>query len=207
MSTLRASRALACLAGLCFVGCIGPAAAPHYYTLRSSSGEAAGEPLAARPELGLAVGPLDLPRYLDRPELVTQDQSNRLTVLDAHRWGGSLRTDILRVVADDLGRLLGTARVAVYPSEPRFDARYRVLLDVRDIQATPGLNVVLLVRWTIASMEDGRAVAVEESPIEQPIGSGDYDSLVAADSAAFGTLSRKIADRIATLTATAQLNP
>jgi len=204
VTTLRASRALACLAALWLAGCIGAAVPPHYYTLRSSSGEAAGEPLAAHPDLGLAVGPVDLPRYLDRPELVTQDESNRLIVLDAHRWGGSLRTDILRVVADDLGRLLGTARVAVYPTEPRFDARYRVLLDVRDIQATPGQKVVLLVRWTVAAMDDGRAVAVEESRIEQPIGSAGYDALVAADSAAFGSLSRKIADRIASLTATAQ---
>ncbi|HXK23895.1 MAG TPA: PqiC family protein [Myxococcota bacterium] len=207
MTTRSTSRALACLAGLWLAGCLGGAVAPHYYTLRSSSGDAAGPPLGEHPELGLAVGPVDLPRYLDRPELVTQDESNRLTVLDAHRWGGSLRTDILRVVADDLGRLLGTARVAVYPSEPRFDARYRVLLDVRDIQGTPGHRVVLLVRWTVASMEDGRAVAVEESRIEQPVESGDYDALVAADSAAFGTLSRKIADRIAALTATAQVGP
>jgi len=207
VTTLRSAPALAFLAAVWLAGCIGPAAAPHYYTLRSSSGEAAGDPLAARPDLGLAVGPLDLPRYLDRPEIVTQDESNRLIVADAHRWGGSLRTDILRVVADDLGRLLGTARVAVYPSEPRFDARYRVLLDVRDIQGTLGQKVVLLARWTVASMDDGRAVAVEESRIEQPTESGDYDALVAAYSGAFGSLSRQIADRIASLTATAQLNP
>jgi len=125
-------------------------------------------------------------------------------VLDAHRWGGSLRTDILRVVADDLGRLLGTARVAVYPAEPRFRADYRVLLDVRDIQATPGENVTLLVRWTIASMRDGgSAVTVEETRIEQPISSESYDELVAADSAAFGTLSRRIAEKIATLASVA----
>jgi uncharacterized lipoprotein YmbA len=205
VTTPRASRALACLAGLWLAGCLGGAVSPHYYALRSSSGEAAGPPLAAQPELGLAVGPLELPRYLDRPELVTQDESNRLTVLDAHRWGGSLRNDILRVVADDLGRLLGTARVAVYPAEPRFDARYRVLLDVRELQATPGQKVVLQARWTVASMEDGRAVAVEESRIEEPVESGAYDSLVAADSAAFGSLSRRIADRIASLIpATAQ---
>ena len=199
--------ALGALCALALGGCLG-GTPPHFYALRSSSGEAAGAPLAAHPELGLAVGPLELPRYLDRPELVMQDDSNRLTVLDAHRWGGSLRTDILRVVADDLGRLLGTARVAVYPAEPRFQADYRVLLDVRDIQATPGENVTLLVRWTIASMRDGgSAVTVEETRIEQPISSESYDELVAADSAAFGTLSRRIAEKIATLATTVQLNP
>jgi uncharacterized lipoprotein YmbA len=202
VTAFRIARALAVLCALALGGCLGSTPA-HFYALRSASGEAAGAPLAAHPELGLAVGPVELPRYLDRPELVTQDDSNRLIVLDAHRWGGSLRTDILRVVADDLGRLLGTARVAVYPAEPRFRADYRVLLDVRDIQATPAENVILLVRWTIASMRDGGAVAVEETRIEQPISSGSYDELVAADSAAFGTLSRRIAEKIAALASVA----
>jgi uncharacterized lipoprotein YmbA len=203
VTTTRIARALAFTCALALAGCLG-APAPHFYALRSASGDAAGAPLASHPDLGLAVGPVELPRYLDRPELVTQDASDRLTVADGHRWGGSLRTDILRVVADDLGRLLGTARVAVYPSEPRFRADYRVLLDVRELQGTPGQSVTLLVRWTVASMRDGgSAVAVEETRIEQPVASASYQDLVAADSAAFGTLSRRIAEKIASLAAVA----
>ena len=194
--------ALAACCAIALAGCLG-SAPTHFYALRSASGDASGPPLAAHPELGLAVGPVELPRYLDRPELVTQDASDRLIVADAHRWGGSLRTDILRVVADDLGRLLGTARVAVYPSEPRFRADYRVLLDVRDLQGKPGESVILLARWTVASMRDGSALAVEETRIEQPIASASYDDLVAADSAAFGSLSRQIAEKIAALASVA----
>ena len=200
MTATRFARALAALCALGLAGCLG-SPAPNFYALRSASGEAAGPALAAHPELGLAIGPVELPRYLDRPELVTQDASSRLVVADAHRWGGSLRTDILRVVADDLGRLLGTVRVAVYPSEPRFRADYRVLLDVRDIQSTRGDKVALLVRWTLASMRDGSALAVEETRIEQPVASASYEDLVAADSAAFGTLARRIAEKNASLAA------
>jgi uncharacterized lipoprotein YmbA len=182
-------------------GCLG-GPATHFYALHSGSGEAVGAPIAARPELGLAVGPLELPRYLDRPELITQDDTNRLIVADAHRWGGSLRNDIVRVVADDLGRLLGTARVVIYPTEPRFQARYRVLLDLRDLRAVRGERVALVVRWTVADLAgDGRALVVEESRIEQPLSSRSYDELVAAESAAFGSLSRRIAERIAALLA------
>jgi uncharacterized lipoprotein YmbA len=202
VTTSRIARALAFGCALALAGCLA-SPAPSFYALRSASGDAAGAPLASHPELGLAVGPVELPRYLDRPEIVTQDASNQLTVALGHRWGGSLRTDILRVVADDLGRLLGTARVAVYPSEPRFDADYRVLLDVRDLQGTPGQSVTLLVRWTVASMRDGSALAVEETRIEQPVASASYEDLVAADSAAFGTLSRRIAEKIASLGAVA----
>ena len=177
-----------------------PTPPPEFYTLSSASGAAAGAAIASRPELGLAVGPLELPRYLDRPRSSRATAAHRLVVADAHRWGGSLRSDILRVVADDLGRLLGTARVAIYPAEPRFPAGYRVLLDIREFEGVPGDKVALRVRWTIAAMPDGRAVVVEESRIEQPVASASYEDLVAAESAALGTVTRQIAERVAEMT-------
>ncbi|HTY17741.1 MAG TPA: PqiC family protein [Myxococcota bacterium] len=196
---LRAIAAIG-LAAAIGSGCFG-SAMPHFYTLSSASGAASGAPVASLPELGLAVGPLEFPRYLDRPEIVTRDGDHRLVVADAHRWGGSLGTDILRVVADDLGRLLGTARVVIYPTEPRFEARYRVLLDIREFEGVPGEKVALRVRWTIASLPDGAAVAVEESSLEQPIASTSYADLVAAQSTVLRTVTRQIAERLAALAA------
>lgn len=196
----RAGLAAALLATLA-TGCLGSGPAPEFYTLSAASGPAGGSPLTSRPELGLVVGPIDFPRYLDRPEIVTRDGSHRLVLADDHRWGGSLRSDILRVVADDLGRLLGTPRVAIYPAEPRFPAAFRLLLDLREFEGVPGGNVVLRMRWTIAGAGDGRALAVEESRIEQPVASVSVESLVAAESAALGTLNRQIAERMAALPA------
>jgi uncharacterized lipoprotein YmbA len=195
---LRAATAAALLAVL-VAGCLGSSPQPQYYTLSAASGAAGGEAVASRPDLGLVVGPLDFPRYLDRPEIVTRDGSHRLVMADVHRWGGSLRSDILRVVADDLGRLLGTSRVAIYPSEPRFPAAYRILLDLREFEGVPGGSVALRVRWTIVGVTDGRALAVEETRIEQPVASASFNDLVAAESAALGTLNRQIAERLAAL--------
>jgi uncharacterized lipoprotein YmbA len=189
------------LVGVLAAGCFGRGAQPQYFTLSAASGAAAGAPLAERPELGLIVGPIEFPRYLDRPEIVTRDGSHRLVLNDANRWGGSLRNDVLRVIADDLARLLGTARVVIYPTEPRYPATYRVLLDVRELEGVPGQQVALRARWTIAAVAGGRALAVEESRIEQPIASASYEALVAAQSAALGTLTHQIAERLAALPA------
>jgi len=196
----RARLAVGFLAALA-TGCLGQTPQPEFYTLSPASGAAGGPALASRPDLGLVVGPIEFPRYLDRPEIVTRDGSHRLVLADVHRWGGSLRTDILRVVADDLGRLLGTARVAIYPAEPRFPAAYRVLLDLREFEGIPGGTIVLRVRWTIARADDGRGLAVEETRIEQVVASTSFEDLVAAESAALGTLNRQIAERVAALPA------
>jgi uncharacterized lipoprotein YmbA len=175
--------------------CFGRATPPQYFALSG----AAGAPVASRPDLGLVVGPLEFPRYLDRPEIVRRDGANQLVVADAHRWGGSLRSDVLRVVADDLGRLLGTARVVVYPAEPRFDARYRVLVDLREFEAVGDGRVALRAVWSVVSVADGRAVAVEESRVDEAIASGETADVVAAQSRALGAMSRAIAERIASL--------
>jgi uncharacterized lipoprotein YmbA len=193
------SAMLALAAVAAVTGCLGRTPKPEFFALAPAA-EAA---IASQPSLGLAVGPLEFPRYLDRPEVVRRDGANRLIVADAHRWGGSLRSDVLRVVADDLGRLLGTTRVSVYPSEPRFDARYRVLIDLRQFEAVAEDRVVLRAVWTLVRIADGRAVAVDDTSVEEPIASAAIADVVGAQNTALAALSRAIAERIAALPAEA----
>jgi uncharacterized lipoprotein YmbA len=200
----RALRPGLLAAAALLAGCFGRGVAPQYFTLSpaavSASPAGAGAPLAARPDLGLAVGPIEFPRYLDRPEIVTRDGAHRLVLWDEHRWGGSLRSDILRVMADDLGTLLGTTRVVTFPVEPRYPLAYRVLPEILEFEGVLGGSVTLRARWTVVGL-DGRAVAIEESRFEQATASASWQDLVAAQSAALGRLTRQIAERIASLPA------
>lgn len=182
-------------------GCLGGGTPPAYFTLRPEAGAAAGAPMAPRPALGLAVGPIELPRYLDRDEVVTRTAAHELVPWDDHRWGGSLRDDVLRVLGDDLGTLLGTTRVAVYPVEARFPVSYRVLLDVLEFEGVPGQSVTLRVRWTVADGTSGLALAIAQSRVDQPIAGPSFDALVAAQSAALGSVTHEIAAKIAELAA------
>ena len=179
-------------------GCLGGAALePQYFTLTVPSADSA-QPLAQRPELGLVLGQVELPRYLDRAELVTRSGAHGLRVWNSVRWGGSLKTDVQRVVADDLSRLLGTSRIAVYPSEARFPVSYRILLELLELGSAPGHPVVLRARWTIAGA-DGRALAVGATGLEQVPASASWEDYVAAHGVALSALTAEIAARIAEL--------
>ena len=193
-SRLRASILTAALA----TGCLGgPTPAPEYFTLSAAPAPDAA-PLAARPQLGLVLAAVELPRHLDRPELVTRDGPHRLRLWNLARWGGSLRSDVQRVVADDLARLLGTARIAVYPDEARFPVDCRVLLSLLELGGPRGEPVVLRARWTLAGA-DGRALRVGETHLEQPVASASFEDYVAAQRAALAGLTREIAGHIAQL--------
>ena len=197
----HATAGAAGFAAVLLAGCLGQAPRVEYFTLSHASRAPVAALPGVRPDLGLAVGPLELPRYLDRPEIVTRDGSHQLTVWSERRWGGSLRTDILRVVAEDLGALLGTARVAVYPAEPRFPVDFRVLLELLEFEGVPGGAVTLRARWTLASPADGGALAIEETQVSEATAGASWDQLVAAQRAALDRVTRQIAERIGALAA------
>ncbi|TNF57324.1 MAG: hypothetical protein EP309_00660, partial [Gammaproteobacteria bacterium] len=50
-------------------------------------------------DLSLGIGPVTVPDFLDRPQLVTRPGANRLEVDEFQRWGGSLRADIVNILS------------------------------------------------------------------------------------------------------------
>jgi len=155
--------------------------------------------LASDPELGLLVGPVAFPRYLDRPELVARDGEHALQISDDHRWGGSLRDDISRALGADLGARLGTPRVAVHPAAPSFPVRYRVRVDIQEFGGVRGGNVTLRARWSVAPGDSEEALAVEDAVLTEPTSDDSWDAYVAAHEALLSDLGRGIAERIAQL--------
>ena len=179
-------------------GCLGGGAKTRYFTLGSIEPRNA-TPLVTRPKLGIAIGPIEFPRYLDRPEIVTRDGAHRLVLSNANRWAGSFRSDVLRVLADDIGALLGTSRIAVFPNEAPFQPDYRVLVDLREFEGVLGESVTLRARWTVVSASDATPVFVGESTFVEATDSASFEDLVAAQRRALGMLSHTVAEQLASL--------
>src|SRR5208283_2593522 len=54
----------------------------------------------------IAVGPVGIPDYLDRPQIVTRSGKNELKLSEFDRWGGSLEADISRVLVENISSFL-----------------------------------------------------------------------------------------------------
>ena len=175
--------------------CGGKTPPVKYYTLNTlpvmpqeNSGAVLGEDIA------VGVGPVDFPKFLDRPQIVTRKGQNRVEVSDFHRWAGSFPEDFSRVLAKNIATLLPTNRVEIYPWEDTFSPIYQVKLEVEQFDGNLGDRVLLKVTWWIADQEN--EVVVKNSLIEEPVSSEEYDGLVEAKSQALGTLSQAIVDQI-----------
>jgi len=171
-----------------------------FYTLNPLG--AHGElPMRAQEERGIAVaiGPVAIPDYLDRPQILTRTGPRELKLAEFDRWAGSLEQDVSRVLAENLSALLAPDNVIVlrwgrdaYP----FPAKYRVGVDVTRFEGTIGDSVTLAARWSVSHEEDRKILVVQESIVKEPVEGQDYDALVGAMSRALAGLSREIAAAI-----------
>ena len=150
-------------------------------------------------DLSLGIGPVTLPDFLDRPQLVDRSGANRLEVDEFQRWGGSLRADIVNILSENLAHLLGTSRVLILPAEVRVPVRYRLVADILRFEPGEDGQAHLKVRWALIDPEAETTRAMRESSFRQPYAPGDRDSQVAALSACLGAFSREVAATLQSL--------
>lgn len=164
----------------------------NFYTLSPGAvPQAAG---AATTDTALVVGPVTLPELVDRPQLVVRLAENRVEVLESHRWAEPLKSEIPRLMARQLGGMLGSSRVSSYGQSAGQEAKYRVLVDIVRLESVPGDSVTIEALWTVrgfgAARRGGRTLITEKAA-----GAG-YDALVAACSRALAGISADIAKAV-----------
>ncbi len=165
--------------------------------------------------LSIGIGPVVFPQFLDRPQLVVRDGSNRLELEEFNRWGGTLQDDFLRVWGENLGYLLDTSRILIFPSESRAPIDFRITAEVVNFEGRPGGDAILKVRWavmsprleqTLASRDDLYRCPIQPVPAaasgtQAPSGGlmamdtgQDSEAIVAAMSQCLGRFSRDVAE-------------
>lgn len=167
---------------------------------------ATAEQPAAMSSQGLAigVGPISLPKYLDRPQIVTGVSANQLSQANLDQWGGDLNDNMSRVLATNLSDLLGTDRISFYPWSNRAPLDFQVTMDVSKFETEADGATVLSVFWSIVNPADGTVLEMHRSTYRDVAktaaaagaGSNSYDATVAAMSRNLGLLSHDIAAAI-----------
>jgi uncharacterized lipoprotein YmbA len=144
----------------------------------------------------VAIAPITLPELVDRPQLVVRVDGSRVDILEMHRWAEPLKSGILRLLAENLSRLLGTAQVSTYSQNAASEADYRVFVDIQRFESTAD-SVTVDARWTIRRSTQ-ESPKTGRSQIHEPRGVEGYEALVSAYSRALAAVSSDIARAIRT---------
>jgi uncharacterized protein len=163
-----------------------------FYTLASTT--------ALRPAIGdvehnvrtrVAVGPVKVPEMVDRPQFVVRQSSNRVDVLEQHRWAQSLRTEIARVIAADLQGQLRDVQVASSSEYAGRHADYSIAIDIEQFDAVPGQGVIVQAVWTIRRTT-GLILQSARTLVREPVHGSDIEQLAVAYGQALAAISVRI---------------
>jgi len=147
----------------------------------------------------IGVGPVEIPSYLDRPQIVIRTGPHEIELAEFDKWAGTLKENATTVLAENLSTLLATDQVYVFPWRTGISIRYQVTIQVLRFDAVPGEGVALDAHWVILGDDGRRMLLMRGSRVRQPVSGTEYNDIVAAESLALGELSRDIAAALQTL--------
>jgi uncharacterized protein len=185
---------------LLLTGCLGQQQPSRFYVL-SATPEAETTAPAGPAESGPAIGlgPLSLPKYLDRPQIVTRTSPYELKAAEFERWAEPLETNFARILAENLAGQIPTARISLFPWPRTAAIAYQVTVDVTEFYMEMDGQSSLVALWSIFKGEGQEALLSRKSRLRAPANTQEYGAMVAAMSQTVADLSREIAGALRTV--------
>jgi len=181
-------------------GCsFGRATPTRFYSLTTiSQGDAAPQTTPAR-NVSIGVGPIELPQYTNRPQIVTGNSTNELHQAAFAQWAEPLSDNFTRILTENLSVLLATDRVSTFSWKGPMLIEYQVIVEVTRFLGEPGGQASLVALWSIVGKTGKEVLVSKKSSFSEPTKSQEYEDLAVAMSRNVAALSRDIATEILTL--------
>jgi len=160
---------------------------------RAAPAEDAAPADAAKGWIGL--GPVTVPAYLERPEIVRRASEHELAPARSDRWAEPLDRAVLRVLAQDLAQVTGR-RVVAYPWKTTLAPACVVAVDVTRFEAVERKRVELVADVDVTRAANAATVRRHEQ-IAVALAADDGAAIAKAMSEAAAELARRIAAALA----------
>lgn len=193
--------ATAALFILILSGCVSVANSPNprFYMLRAVDQDSNYQKFDILAGTIIAVGPVKIPEYLNRPQMVTKDKKGMLNFAQFDRWGELLESGITRLMIEDFTLMLPGASLQMYPSNFAIPLNYQVSVDIVQMESELNKNLLLVAQWTVIDSKSMKMIFTKRSEFTVPITPHDYPGLTEALSTAGASLSAEIAQKLSEL--------
>ncbi len=191
------------LAAVLYVGGCGilaPEKDPARFAVLASVDEMPGSIAAtsadpSKPESSVhfGLGPITMPDYLLRTEVVTRREGTRIVPSATERWSEPFDRAVERVLGIDLERKLGVGRIAHYPWYRTDRPDVQIQVAFARCEREEGGKIVVAARWTLRDLREGGQTIERESRIEREAASEDGSSTALALSQALADLATEVA--------------
>ena len=164
----------------------------RFYILNtlSASETIPGTAAAQGPIIG--VGPITVPKYLDRPQIITRSGRNQPALGEFDCWAEPLQDNVLRVLGENLAFLIPTDQVVLHSWPQSATLDYQVTVDMLHFDVWLGGESILLAHWSTLDCAELPLLS-QQASLNVLVGGGDYEAMVAALSELLARLSGDIA--------------
>ncbi|MGD8640296.1 MAG: PqiC family protein [Gammaproteobacteria bacterium] len=147
-------------------------------------------------DLTIGLGPIQLPKYLDRSPLVIRGDGSEVIINDLHRWAEPLEDNFTRILAENLYQLVNGIKVSLHPWRDQRDIDYQIIVTLYQFDTDIDGNVVMSSTWSILQAGSDQLLYSRRTIINEKAGNPDYPALVDAQSKAVEKLTREIAEKL-----------
>jgi len=179
------------VSSLLLSGCMHDSKPVQFYMLNADSGVAGTTwvPSATQgPVIGL--GPIRIPEYLNRPQMIVAITDNQYQLSEDHRWAERLDQNISLALFKALPRQLDTDRIVRYPWPQRQVVDYQVGIDILEFNVDASGQSRLIAQWYV-KRKDKPAID-RRSEYQFPASITDHAVMVKAQSQCLSKLGEEI---------------
>jgi uncharacterized protein len=163
----------------------------------------AAEAPAAAPIAVVGIERIDVPDWLDRPQVTGRAASGEVVTDEFSRWAEPLPKGVQRVLAENLVVLLPDRRVITAPYPPRDTVDQRIEMTLIEAARQPDGAVLLEAHWDVLGTKGEVLARRRSSHRARPTALGAAGA-VAGLNEALAALSRELADVLRALPAPAR---
>ncbi|MDP2928279.1 MAG: PqiC family protein [Candidatus Omnitrophota bacterium] len=172
---------------------------PKFYTLHSTGSPGENKLLDIAPKLIIGIGPVEIPEYQNRPQIVTRDKDGMLTFAQFERWGESLDSGLARLILENLTMMFPQAEFQIFPCNFSIPLDYQVIVNVVQLESQLDKDIFFAAQWTIIDSKTKEMLLTKRSGIRQAINPHTYSGLALALSRVCTLLSGEIAENLSKL--------
>lgn len=143
----------------------------------------------------LVVGPINLPAYTARAQVLVLKNESEMQASASARWAEPVDESFSRVLVENLSRLLHTGRVAALGGVQAPES-LQVAVEVTEFITTDAGQARLTAFWQVLGGGGRTVLAQDKMHYAAPISGEDYSARAAALSQALAALSRDIAGAV-----------
>lgn len=147
-------------------------------------------------DIRMRVGPITIPGYIDRPQIVTKTETAEVHLSEFDRWAEPMGSMFTRTLAHNIKILTGSHQIHSHPGPPNSVFDYQIIASVMNFENNENGDALLIVHWKLINKNEEADIQTIISEYRAAASTIAYVNRVAALNDVLAQFSQDIVNHI-----------